>query len=431
MLVSPGPDGVWGMLTERDILLAIHGDGPEALGKRVDAYCSRPLATVASKEFVYRAQVAMAARGIRHLGIADGDGGIVGALSIRDTLSHAAGGAALGREIDEAETPAALGRIWGRLSAVAESLVAESVDARAISAVISRELRALTQRCCELAERELAAEGEPVPVPFAMMVLGSGGRGESLLAMDQDNAIVFREGQPGGRADDWCGKLGRRAADMLDAAGVRHCTGGVMASNPDWRMDLAGWIARTEEWLTRTRPEDLLSSDIFFDAMPVHGDMRLADGLRRGAMEAARDAKPFLSLLALRAADVRSPFGWLNRLRLVRGRVDLKMHGLLPIVSAARVAALRHGIGSRSTAERLRAVRGHGVSEDVVDLLVEAHGVLLDAILRQQLVDLRNGVTLSNAVAPETMDAPGRQRLKWALEQVPRAAGLLGVPVSA
>ncbi len=431
VLVSPRTDGIWGILTERDILLAIHADGPKALGKRVTEYCSRPLVSVAPKEFVYRAQVAMSAKGIRHIGVAEEDGKIMGVLSIRDTVSHHAGGAALGREIDEADSPAALGRVWGRLSTVADSLVMESVDARAVSAIISRELRAMTQRCCELAEQELSDAGEPAPVPFAMIVLGSGGRGESLLAMDQDNAIVFRDGQPGGSADNWCGKFGQRVADMLDAAGVKYCTGGVMASKPEWRMELAGWMARTEDWLARTSPEDLLSSDIFFDAMPVHGDMRLADGLRRSAIERAGDAKPFLSRLALKAADFRSPFGWLNRLRLDHGRIDLKMHGLLPIVSAARVAALKHGIDSRSTAERLRAVRELGVvPKEATDLLIAAHGVLLDAILRQQLEDLRSGVALSNSVGPENMDAPRRQQLKWALEQVPQVANLLGVPVT-
>ena len=55
------------------------------------------------------------------------------------------------------------------------------------------------------------------------MILGSGGRGESLLAMDQDNAIVFAEGSEGGKADNWCEQLGRRMSDILDGAGVSYC----------------------------------------------------------------------------------------------------------------------------------------------------------------------------------------------------------------
>ena len=57
--------------------------------------------------------------------------------------------------------------------------------------MISRELVAATRRAAELAETALAAEGEEPPQPYVVLVLGSAGRGESLLALDQDNAIVF------------------------------------------------------------------------------------------------------------------------------------------------------------------------------------------------------------------------------------------------
>ena len=44
----------------------------------------------------------------------------------------------------------------------------------------------------------IEGHGAP-PCPYAMLVLGSGGRGESLMAPDQDNAIVFAHGEPEGR----------------------------------------------------------------------------------------------------------------------------------------------------------------------------------------------------------------------------------------
>ena len=67
-----------------------------------------------------------------------------------------------------------------------------------------------------LAEAELVAEGAgPAPCAYAVLVLGSAGRGESLLAMDQDNALVFAEGEPDGEADRWFARLGRRMAAIL------------------------------------------------------------------------------------------------------------------------------------------------------------------------------------------------------------------------
>ena len=64
-----------------------------------------------------------------------------------------------------------------------------------------------------------------------MLVLGSGGRGESLLAMDQDNAIVYAD-RDGGMSDEdtdqWFAELGARVSCILDLVGVPYCKGGVM-----------------------------------------------------------------------------------------------------------------------------------------------------------------------------------------------------------
>ncbi len=421
----------YGIITERDILRALEAEGAAALEEPVGRFGRRPLVTVGSDEFVYRALARMAAKGFRHLGVTGPEGELVGALGARDLLRQRASDAvSLGDSIESAETAAALGRIWSDLTMVVRALVHEEVDARDVAAIVSRELRALTRRACELAEAEFAAAGRAAPPqPYAMLVLGSGGRGESLLAMDQDNAIVFREGEPGGEADLWFEALGQRVADILNEAGVAYCKGGVMASNRAWRKDLAGWRATLEAWVSRARPEDLLSSDIFFDALPVHGDLALAESLDAEARALAKGARPFLKFLALEASRFELPLGWFGRLSTDQGRVDLKLGGIMPVFSAARVVALELGVTPRSTPERLEAAReGQIASDQVIGNLIEAHRVLLDLILRQQLRDIDRGLPLSNKVAPAELSGFEKQRLKWALEQVPSVADLLGTP---
>ena len=88
-------------------------------------------------------------------------------------------------------------------------------------------------------------------------------RGESLLAMDQDNAIVFADGAPNWAADQWFARLGGILADILHEVGVPYCKGGVMAKNPQWRGSTATWSARITDWVTRSIRSDLLSVDIF------------------------------------------------------------------------------------------------------------------------------------------------------------------------
>ena len=352
-------------------------------------------------------------------------------MSARDLLYQRADDAiSLGTGLETAATSDELGHIWADLTMVARALVQEEVDARDIAAVISRELRALTKRACQLAETAMIEAGfGGAPADYALLVLGSGGRGESLLAMDQDNAIIFAEGESGGAADQWFEELGRRIADTLNNAGVSYCKGGIMASNAAWRMDVAGWEKALQSWISRSKPEDILNCDIFFDAVAVHGAEELADKLRQNAMRLAQNTPSFLHLLAQNAGNFELPVGWFGRFKTDGGRIDLKMGGIMPVFSAARVVALTHGIKDRSTPERLEAFReiDHNVTEKI-DNLIEAHRIMLGLILGQQLADIEVGLALSNKVAPAQLSGFERQELKWAIEQIPSVADLLGIP---
>ncbi len=418
-----------GIFTERDVLRALERDGAEALARPVDSFAKRPLVSIDADEFLYRAISLMSVRGFRHLGVVDEAGALVGALSARDLLKQRAENAVnLGENIDRAETASQLGRVWSELTPAAAGLAAEGVDARMIATVISRELRALTRRACELAERDMARDGKgPPPVPYAMMVLGSGGRGESLLSMDQDNAIVFAEGEPGGPEDTWFAELGTRVADMLDGAGVSYCNGGVMAKNPEWRMDAAHWRAMVGQWITRSRPEDVLNCDIFFDICVVHGDVGLGENLRMEALAAASGVRPFLQALRSNACDVGSAIGMFGRFKLDNGRLDAKRLGLMPIFSAARIVAIEHQSPARATPARLEAARTE-TNAKVIDNLIEAHRILLDEMLAQQLRDIQRGIKHGAKVAPGELTEPGRERLRWALEHVDGVRNVLGVP---
>lgn len=424
-------DGEWGILTERDVLRAIDADGNGALEKPVDAYAIRPLISIRDDEFVYRAITKMSGHHFRHLGVTDAAGNFIGALSARDLLQQRAGDAmSLGDTIEAAASPAELGSIWESLTMVASSLSAEGVDPRNTAAIVSQELCALTRRATELAEAQMLDEGwGPVPQPYAMLVLGSGGRGESLLAMDQDNAIIYEHGEPGSETDKWFERLGQIAADTLDGVGVTYCKGGIMARNAAWRKDAAHWRRTVEQWIVKAKAKDILNSDIFFDARPVYGDESLGTELRRDAMQVAGENKVFLQHMGAKAADFDSPLGWFGRFKHRNGRVDLKKGGIMPIFSAARVLALQLGIDARSTPARLAAAREHDIhGVHLVGNLIDAHKILLDAILRQQLRDIEAGVKLSNKVELAQLDNHEKQQLVWALEQAPGIADLMGAP---
>jgi DNA polymerase-3 subunit epsilon/CBS domain-containing protein len=382
---------------------------------------SRPLATIPSDAFVYRAIGRMSRMKIRHLGVTDESGLLTGALSARDLLRLRAGEAvSLGDEIDEAHTVAALGGAWAKLPHVSASLLAEGLGARDVAAIISSELGALTRQSAVIAERRMleAGDGDP-PCPYAVTVLGSAGRGESLLAMDQDNAIVFEYGDPDGPEDKWFARLGKHTADILNEIGVPYCKGGVMASNAQWRGSVATWQARIADWITRSRPQDLLSVDIFFDMRAVYGRLGLADTLWREGFDMAKGQTAFAKLLAEAAGKVEPGVGMFGRILTEKGRIDLKRAGLFGIVSTARVLAIQHHVLERATPARLEGVRAlHIGGEADLHALIEAHAVFLELILSQQLDDIHEGKPATNAVAVKRLSPDKRERLQTALQAV-------------
>jgi DNA polymerase-3 subunit epsilon/CBS domain-containing protein len=409
-----------GIITERDALRALATQGTAALTQAVDGFASRPLVALPSSAFVYRALGRMDRLNIRHLGVENEDGEICGIVSARDLLRLRAQEATiLGDRLEAADDAPALAAAWAQLPHAAAALAAEGVSGRDIAAVISRELGALTARAGVLAERRMRADGQGAPpCPYALCVLGSAGRGESLLAMDQDNAIIFAEGEPDAAADRWFARLGAIVADILHEVGVPYCKGGVMAKNEQWRGSLATWRQRVAGWIARSKAADLLSVDIFFDLAGVHGDAALAQTLWRDAFAAARDNAIFAKLLAEAAGEMPAGLNMLGGLRTENGRIDLKMVGLFGIVSTARVLAVCHHLLERSTPARLVAAAALGNDRHDLEALAHAQGVFLDLILEQQLADVQAGLPPSNKVAVKRLTGEQRKALREALRPV-------------
>ena len=261
-------------------------------------------------------------------------------------------------------------------------------------------------------------KGDP-PCPYAVAVLGSAGRGESLLAMDQDNALVFAQGEPGGSEDRWFEAFGGHLADILHEAGVPYCPGGVMVKNAQWRGSLSTWQARVSDWIGRSNPRDLLSVDIFFDLRAVHGDADLANRLRENALNAAKGQAAFAKLLVESAGKFETGLTFMRGFRTERGRINLKKTGLFGIVTAARALAICHHVVHRSTSERLAGLKGLGIGGEAdLDALVEAHSVFLDLILAQQIEDIEHGTPASNTVAIKNLSKRDQIRLRASLRAV-------------
>jgi DNA polymerase-3 subunit epsilon/CBS domain-containing protein len=427
LFVSPdggpgGPVETYGIVTERDVMRRIAAGDASAFGLRIGDIATRPLVSIRAAAYVYRAIGRMNRLKIRHLAVRTEDGRLAGIVSARDLLKLRASAAVnLDDAIEDARTAAQMAGAWAMLPSVAEALLAEEIDARIIAGIVSEELRAMTRRAAIIAEAEMKADGHgDPPCAYAVLVLGSGGRGESLLAADQDNAIVFASGEPGGTEDTWFADLATRMAAILDAAAIPFCKGGVMAKNPQWRGSVQTWRDRIADWVLRSRPEDLLNVDIFFDLSPVHGDLSLGRELFAFAFDEGHRATPFAKLLGEQLDQLGSPFAFFGGIQTDEaGRIDLKKFGLFPIVSAARTLAIRHDIRERGTRERLEGLIAKGIGGEAdMRAILDAHALILSLMLAQQSRDLHSGVPDSNRVELSKLTRDQTAGLKAALRRL-------------
>lgn len=422
-----GPDGI---LTERDVLRTVArdvGSVAEPIGKAM----SRPVQSIPIDALVYRALARMARLGVRHLPVVDHSGRPVGMLTAGALLKQRATVAlTLGDEIELASDAASLRTAHDKLPALAGALRREDVPATQVSAVIAAVVCDFTARAGELALSTLRNQGRgDPPARWCLLVLGSAGRGESLLAADQDNALIH-DGDD--RHDAWFLAFGERVNALLDAAGIPLCKGGVMAGRPAFCRSLASWREVIDSWVARPRPEALLNVDIFYDFTPVLGDRELAVTLRREATETAARSPVFLRLMAHASEHVGSPFDLLGRLRTTNGRIDLKRHGLFPVVAAARAIALAWDSQATGTDARLRDASTKGaLPADIVADLVTARATIVETILDQQLFDLQGGANPDSLIAPRRLRRAALGSLRRALHTIATAPEMVRGALSA
>jgi signal-transduction protein with cAMP-binding, CBS, and nucleotidyltransferase domain len=425
IVVINGDGRAAGIVTERDVLRAVAVRGMAAADTPLTEVMSRPVYTVPQDAFVFVAFGRMPRLGVRHLLVTDSEGRPAGVVSASALMRLRASRAlVVGDEIACADAAATLASVWRRIPALVEALRAEGVEGLGMTAVISAILRDLTARAAELAEQSMVEMGwGPAPARWCVLVLGSGGRGESALTPDQDNAIVHA----GGTADDpWFAEAGRRIAESLDQAGIPLCKGGVMAKNAPWRRSLAGWQEEVERWIRKKEGEELLNVDIFFDFAPVHGDRALAFDLRRHAVAAASRSPLFLRLLAAELDNLHSALGFFGFLRTQQGRFDVKRGGFLPIVTATRVMALKHGVDATATGDRLSALAERGaVNADDAASLVRAYNFLIHRLLDQQATDIAANVKPSTRIDPRRLRPALKAALRGALRHADLAAEMV------
>jgi len=405
VLVRTDPPGI---LTDRDLRGRVLGAGLGP-GEPVTRFSSRPLVTVAGETPLYDAWAILLEQGMHHLPVTR-DGEIVGVLTSTDVLrSTSQGPVSVLRSVERLQSRDSLPGYGDRIKVMVSSLLAGGLEATVIARLVARLNDALLRPILRWAEADLG----PPPAPYAWIVFGSEGRMEQTLLTDQDNALVYAE--EGTAHAGWYQAFAERVNADLEAAGFPRCPGGYMAKS--WHGPLSEWSARFEGWIDVPTPKALLVASIFFDFRRVGGQLDL-EPLERILARAAQRAV-FLRLLAKDALGFHPPPMLLLRLRGESSVVDLKFHGISPIVAMARRFALEAGSRARSTFTRLEAsVRAGLIEEESAATVAETYRFLLALRLRLQLRMAADGKPVTNKVTLAELGAIERSRLKDAFRAI-------------
>ncbi len=422
-----------GILTDRDLRTRVIAEGMAA-DDPVAAAMTTPAVTVSADRTGALALLDMLDRGIRHLPVVSATGRVLGVVEDADlAAAEARTPFHLRAAIARAPTVDALAQAMRELRPTIVALHRARADPLRIAAVHSVVVDALTRRLIDLA----IADVGPLDVPFAWLGAGQrrpsrGDAGVRRRERDRPAGRRARRGARRARAGDQPPRRGRAVRVRPDTRREGH-DGGQPAARP-----LAGLLAARRAQLAGgpdAQEQALILVSVVVDSRAVwglHTGMSVSEAFR-----AARGHPALLHRLARFSLSYRPPTGFLRGLVVEhsgehRGRLDLKLGGLVPIVDLARWAGMAAGVTSASTPERLRAAAAAGtLSAADAATLADAFQLVMALRLEHQVAQLQAGEEPDDHLDPAALSPLTRTYLKEAFRAVAsvqkRVAGELGV----
>ncbi len=384
--------------------------------------------TVTAETPLWRAEALRKRKGVKYLVVTDDDRP-VGMLSQTDILQALlAQQDALLDRIGRCTSLQGLRSIHDDVLAVARDAWQRNRDVNRAVLVINDFHLAIQRRCAELTLDEIAAEGHgEAPRPYALIILGSGGRREMLINPDQDNGIIIGDGEAlAAEEAEWFATFTDRFNRNLDTAGYILCPGDIMARNPAYQKTLGGWSKQIRQVCQHLTLKSARWANILFDFDLLYGDARLYSALWTNALDILADNPRLLGFMVRDDAEGTPALGLFNRLVAAAnqdgdGRIDIKRQGLRLICNAARIHCLHAGISETNTVERLRAlVRQGELSADFADSVIAAYEEFMDLLLAHQIRQTERGETPDKLINADELTPLGRESLRMGMHAVKR-----------
>lgn len=299
-----------------------------------------------------QAQLILIKYGINHLVITTSGNTneeVVGILSKHDiVVSFGNSPTELIKDIKRAQKTKVLRMTWEKATVLLKNYLEQGLPLSHILNIFSELKGALLYRTMELS---IAKMDQEPPVPFTWIALGSQGREEQLLYTDQDNALVYTD-----VTDDkqevtktYFLRLANRMNKRLHKIGYDYCPADMMGSNPLYCLSLSEWKEKFTGWIYNPSPESMLLSGIFFDYRRVYGSVQLIENLTTHIYSMLGESSIFFRFMAKDALKNPPPVSFFRNFLVEsdgehKDNFDIKNRAMAPLISAARVLSLYHGL---------------------------------------------------------------------------------------
>jgi CBS domain-containing protein len=428
LVVVDTAGGYRGLLTERQMVAHLVAEpvGPVSQCTAGQIMDPRQL-SISPEAFLGEALVAMIRNRTRHLVVVDRDLP-VGVIAFSDLVrSQSVDNLMLIHDIADQTELDGLADLSSGIDRVLDALMTERAGVRETMEIMSRLNDRITRKVIALSEAQMRADGwGPPPVDYCWINMGSAARYEQTLRTDQDNAIIFADPQNMtlAAASNYFQHLAGRVVDGLAQCGFSRCSGGVMASRPNWCRSISQWRRQVGRWMGSAEPEDTRRLTILLDFRSLWGSASLADALWDDIIQTFSDSISAGHMLSWDDGKMTAPIGLFGRINTERsgprkGRINLKTAALVHMINAVRLLAVSQGITTPSTFERLeRLAKSNCLGDAEAALYGAGFETLMMFKIRENLKQVRAGDEPDNTIDPRELDKNEMLMLKDALSAV-------------
>lgn len=427
--VVDASDGTYGIVTDAMLGRRVVGDGVSA-DAPVHVVMAHPATTVELSGSSVEALITLLDTRAEYLPVVDRSGKLRGVVGARDfALAPTTAGVGMLERIHRARSRSELVERARLAPAVLGDILDRGLAADRVIRVYSAIVDAIVRQSIRLVFADHPDLGLD---QFTWLTLGSHGRREAVPCSDVDAAIAFDDGVSPEAMEQYRLAFADVNALLADA-GLGVDVNGANASNKAFSRTNSQWRAAATRWLTVPGEHSRAAmaahskglaviASLLVDARPVHGTP--------GLPEVARVFTDFqrhpaaMNLLLSESVSHRAKVRERTLRDVFTGKgdtftFDVKTHGLLPVVSIARWAALGVGSTELQTVKRLRDASGSAILPRAeADRLIEVFELLQRMRLRHHLDRLRDGHQPSDLIDRDELSPIERSMIGQAVREI-------------